>query len=179
VGTIGGSREAAYQLVAQLGDPAWEVRSGALGALRECGSSCLEALIAGLAHPNPHVRLWCAELMDHLADDRCAGPLAAALHDPSPRVRRHAVHSLGCQRCKPMALQVDVVALLCATALQDPSMRVRRVAVHQLGLQPHDARAVAALEAIIRRDTDQQLLSRARFALATQTRQRPAPPAAS
>lgn len=106
--------------------------------------------------------------MDHLADDRCADPLRQALNDSSPDVRRHAVHSLGCQRCKVEPLAVDIVGLLCERALQDTNIRVRRVSVHQLGLQPHDPRAVEALETILRDDTDAKLLSRAEFALKMQ-----------
>ena len=51
-------------------------------------------------------------LLDHLADERCVEPLRQALNDPSPHVRRNAVHSLGCQRCKLAPLPMDVVGLL-------------------------------------------------------------------
>jgi HEAT repeat protein len=42
------------------------------------------------------------------------------------------------------------------------------VTVHQLGLQPHDPRAVAALERILERESDEKLRSRAAFALNNQ-----------
>lgn len=158
------------QLVVLLNESDWSVRSAAISALFSTGSAGLDALMEGLSHPSNRVRLWCADLMDHLADERCADPLRAALEDASADVRRHAVHSLGCQRCKATPLALDVVGLLCERALRDPSIRVRRVAVHQLGLQPFDARAVNALETILRDDTDSRLLSRARFALREQLR---------
>lgn len=153
------------QLVEQLGDPDWRERDAAFAALQGLGAESVPALVEGLAHPEAQVRLWCADLMDHLADDRCADPLRQALTDPSPDVRRHAVHSLGCQRCKVEPLAVDIVGLLCERSLHDASIRVRRVAVHQLGLQPHDPRAIVTLETILREETDEKLLSRAEFAL--------------
>jgi HEAT repeat protein len=110
--------------------------------------------------------------MDHLADERCSAALAAALQDASPLVRRHAVHSLGCQRCKASPLGLDVVGLLAERALVDRSPRVRRVAVHQLGLQPYDPRAVAALSDVLAGVSDPGLLSRARSAFAEQQRRR-------
>jgi HEAT repeat protein len=158
----------ATQLVEQLGDPDWQERDAAFVALQRLGSECVPAIVQGLGHEDAQVRLWCADLMDHLADDRCADPLRVALDDPSPDVRRHAVHSLGCQRCKVEPLAVDIVGLLCERVLHDSSIRVRRVAVHQLGLQPHDTRAVEVLETILRDETDEKLLSRARFALRMQ-----------
>ena len=45
-------------------------------------------------------------------DDKCVLALSAALHDTAPYVRRQAVHSLSCQRCKSSPLQVDAVAHL-------------------------------------------------------------------
>jgi HEAT repeat protein len=166
-----GAETDARQLVERLVSPEWSVRDAARGALLSLGEAGLDALAEGLAHPDARARLWCADLMDHLADARCAEPLRRALADPSADVRRHAVHSLGCQRCKPAPLDADVVGLLRERALFDRSIRVRRVSVHQLGLQPHDPRAVEALEAILREETDEKLLSRARFALRRQREQ--------
>ena len=106
--------------------------------------------------------------MDHLADDRCVGPLIEALTDPIVAVRRLAVHALGCQPCKTAPLQVDITGRLIERAMTDPSIRVRRVAVHMLGLQPHDARAVDCLQSLLNEETDPKLLSRARHALGEQ-----------
>src|SRR6187200_2353541 len=87
----------ARQLVERLGSPVWSESSAAISALLSHGAACLDALVEGLSHPDTQIRLWCADLMDHLADERCSDPLTRALDDPSPDVRRHAVHSLGCQ----------------------------------------------------------------------------------
>jgi HEAT repeat protein len=103
--------------------------------------------------------------MDHLADERCSQSLEQALQDASPLVRRHAVHAVGCQRCKVRPLSLDVVAALIERVLNDSSPRVRRVAVHQLGLQPHDTRAIAVLTRVIAESQDAGLVSRARHAL--------------
>lgn len=162
------------QLVEQLGDPDWRERDAAFAALQQLGAESVPALVEGLTHPEAQIRLWCADLMDHLADERCADPLRQALTDPSPDVRRHAVHSLGCQRCKVEPLAVDIVGLLCERVREDSSIRVRRVSVHQLGLQPYDPRAVETLEAVLRNETDEKLLSRAQFALKMQQENRKA-----
>jgi HEAT repeat protein len=157
------------ELLERLGDAEWQTQKAAADALFERGAEALDALSAGLGHSNALVRTWCADLMDHLADDRCVAPLQQALKDPMERVRRHAVHSWGCQGCKVTPLQADIVGLLIESALHDPSIRVRRVATHQLGLQPPDPRAIAALERILQSSNDVKLRSRAEFALQMQT----------
>jgi hypothetical protein len=58
------------------------------------------ALIAGLDHPNPRVRWWCLQLMDHVGDEPCFEQIVRALDDPVPRVRAMALHALECERCK-------------------------------------------------------------------------------
>lgn len=148
----------------------WHVRSEAAKELLALGTGAVETLVVGVSHPSQRVRAECVALMDHLADERCSASLIAALRDPSPLVRRHAVHSLGCQRCKAVPLEMDVVGLLVERVLTDASPRVRRVAVHQLGLQPHDPRAVAALETVLDERHDLGLIARARFALGEQRR---------
>lgn len=146
---------------------AWPIRHQAFNELFGQGASSLETLIAGATHPRPRVRAACIALLDHLADERCDDTLLAALRDPSPLVRRHAVHAIGCQRCKPRPLGIDIVGALIERVAGDPSPRVRRVAAHQLGLQPFDHRAVEALEQVLATARDPGLLSRARFALET------------
>jgi len=153
------------QLVQLLGSANWADRERAANSLASRGADAAPDLVKGMAHSDWRVRAQCAALMDHLANEACLEALLAALHDTSPHVRRHAVHSLGCQKCKRHSLPVDVVSHLIERALEDDSIRVRRVAVHQLGLQPHDPRAVKALTAILQSVTDQKLLSRAAFAM--------------
>mgnify|MGYP006293675795 CR=1 FL=1 len=148
-----------------LDSEVWAIREKAFTGLFSDGSQAIATLVAGAAHSRPRVRAACVALMDHLADERCCKSLERALHDPSPLVRRHAVHAVGCQRCKVQPLSIDVVAALIERVLNDSSPRVRRVAVHQLGLQPRDARAIQVLTNVIAESQDAGLVSRAMHAL--------------
>jgi HEAT repeat protein len=134
--------------------------------LEAAGPAALDAVKGGLAHPHPKVRQWCAALLDHHADAACLPGLLRLLDDPVPAVRRHALHSVGCQPCKPSPLPIDVVPLLLRRAAHDPSVRVRRAAAHLLGCQPPDARAAAALRAIAAGDADAKVRRNAQWALA-------------
>ena len=67
----------------------------------QLSDAAAEALIDGLDDPNPKIRWWCVQLLDHLPDARAFAALGRALHDPVPRVRRNAAHALGCRACKP------------------------------------------------------------------------------
>lgn len=127
----------------------------------------VDALIAGLAHASPWVRYNCAGALDHLGDDRCAGPLRRLLNDPVPRVRRMALHSLACDACKlaPLRRGEDIIALMVERALEDPSVKVRRHAAAGLA-DSSDARAISALETVVARETDPSLLRIARRGLA-------------
>lgn len=153
-----------------LASEAWRVRDAARRRLVARGAAAVPTLIAGTAHPSARVRAACVELMDHLGDERCCSALRRALRDPTPLVRRHAVHAVGCQRCKPRPLPIDVVDALIERVAGDPSVRVRRVAVHQLGLQAHDPRTVRVLERLVAESRDTGLVSRARQALDAQRR---------
>lgn len=148
----------------------WAIRRRAFEELFRAGTQSVPTLIVGADHASPRVRAACISLMDHLADERCCGPLARALHDASALVRRHAVHAIGCQACKAHPLPIDVVGALIDRAMADPSIRVRRVAVHQLGLQPHDPRILAALTRTLADSKDAGIIRRARQALAQQAR---------
>jgi hypothetical protein len=77
-----------------------------------------------------------------------------------------AVHSASCQECKPCPLTGDLVGLLVEVALSDTNRLVRLNALWGLH-QPQDARAVAALESILR-DADPQLQLDAYYALISQ-----------
>jgi HEAT repeat protein len=151
-------------LVEQLGARDWKVAEAALVARGEDG---IAAAIWGLCHPNVRVRRGCAGFMDHHGTDACFAPLRqVALHDPAPSVRRVAVHSATCQECKPCPLTGDLVGLLIEVALSDTNRHVRLHALWGLH-QPQDARAVAALESILR-DADPQLQIAAYHALVSQ-----------
>ena len=93
------------------------------------------ALIAGLKHPNSKVRWWCIQLMDHVADESYLHPLLeAAYTDPTPKNRRHAIHALTCEICKPNrgALEIDIRSELAAIAQVDSDPSVRIMALHEL-----------------------------------------------
>ncbi|MEZ4870017.1 MAG: HEAT repeat domain-containing protein [Caldilineaceae bacterium] len=117
--------------------------------LVEQGPRILGAVIAGLKHEDPHIREGCASLLDHLGDDSCAAPLLETMNDAVAAVRRAAVHSLACDRCKPQPLTVDVIPALAELALHDPSTKVRQQAVYGLGLRGADERVVLVLEAVV------------------------------
>jgi HEAT repeat protein len=155
--------------VEMLGSHDWRDILAADAELTRAGKAGMDAVIAGLSHPNARVRRGCAGFMDHQGTTESVAALAqVALQDPVPAVRRAAVHSYGCQRCKPAPVELDLVGLLVQSALQDPSMRVRKEAVSGLGMQPPDDRAIAALQQIQREETDRALLKLAHFALKRQ-----------
>lgn len=154
-----------------LASGVWADRERATRHLFEQGQAAVATLVAGSSHRRPQVRAACISLMDHFADERCCDAIERCLRDTSPLVRRHAVHAVGCQRCKPRPLPMDVVGSLIERVMEDPSDRVRRVAVHQLGLQPYDPRAVNSLVRVISESADDGLVARARHALREQERQ--------
>lgn len=151
-----------------LDSDAWAVRETAFHELFRKGADAVQTLVAGASHPKPRVRAACIALMDHLGDASCCGALERALSDASPLVRRHAVHAVGCQKCKSHPLAIDVVGALVKRMLTDSSPRVRRVAAHQIGLQSYDPRAIEALRHVIAENHDAGLVSRAMHALSEQ-----------
>lgn len=94
-----------------------------------------QALIKGLNHYNSKVRWWCIQLMDHVADESYLEPLLnAAKNDPTPKNRRHAIHALTCEICKPdrAPLDVDIRNELATIAEYDVDTSVRIMAQHEL-----------------------------------------------
>ena len=151
-----------------LESDAWPVRKKAFNELFRKGADAVETLVAGASHSKPKVRAACIALMDHLGDASCCEALERALRDSSPLVRRHAVHAIGCQKCKSHPLPIDVLGAIVERMVCDSSPRVRRVAAHQIGLQPYDPRAIEALQNVIAVSRDTGLVSRARRALCEQ-----------
>ena len=87
-----------------------------------------DALIEGLSDPNPRVRWWCVQVLDHVPDERSIAALTRALDDPVARVRRNAAHALGCLACKPKwdkTLSPEASSKLSHTASSDPNEKVR------------------------------------------------------
>jgi len=159
--TEGRTDQEMVALLAERGG-AWEVSN----ALAARGKAAIGALLGGLTHPDPKVRAACALLLDHVADDRCIGPLLQAMrHDPHEAVRRCAMHALVCDGCKECPLNTDVVGALIESARTDRSRAVRRRAVFYLSQQPLDARTGPALEALLAGESDVIVRKRAQGAL--------------
>ena len=140
-------------------------RGAVLKRLEANAADAMPAIIAGLSHVDPQVRKWCVSLLDHHATAAAVPGLVKALEDPVADVRRHAVHSVGCQSCKEQALDLDIVDLLIKRMVRDPSLRVRRSATHMLGNQPRDPRAAKALAAVLRTETDVKTIRNAEWSL--------------
>ena len=94
------------------------------------------ALIQGLNHDNAKVRWWCLQLIDHLADESFIPFVLPLLDDPVGKVRKHAVHALTCEMCKPdrcgLELSEDVRVRLEQVAQTDEDVRVRSEASEAL-----------------------------------------------
>jgi hypothetical protein len=93
------------------------------------------ALIRGLKHNNSKIRWWCIQLMDHVADESYLQPLLnAAYNDPTPKNRRHAIHALACEKCKPdrCRLKIDIREDLRRIIETDSDPSVRQTAYHEL-----------------------------------------------
>jgi HEAT repeat protein len=120
----------------------------------------VDGLLLGLENSRPKVRADCAGALDHFADERCAEPLTRLLSDPVPKVRRTALHSLSCDACKLVPLEVtcDLVARLIEMTLHDSSIRVRRAALGNLGASYGDPRALRTLEQIVSSESDAEMV---------------------
>jgi hypothetical protein len=93
------------------------------------------ALIAGLKHRHSKIRWWCIQMIDHVGDESYVPALLeAAYTDPTPRNRRHAIHAITCEMCKPnrQKLKVDVRDELGEIARLDMDISVREMALHEL-----------------------------------------------
>ena len=133
--------------------------------LLQAGQAALADVLEGLSHPNWRVRKWCVAFLDHNATTLCSNALVIALYDSSAEVRRHAVHSIGCQGCKPSPLKADIVGLLIDKVIRDQSIRVRRCAAHMLGCQPTDRRVPPLMREILHQERDAKLCSNAKWSL--------------
>jgi hypothetical protein len=97
-------------------------------------------------HPNAKVRWQCLTLLDHLDGDESVSVFLDAMRqDPVPRVRRHALHALTCERCKEVPLCADVVPALMECAENDANIKVRLQARRALAQYVSDARAARFL----------------------------------
>ena len=142
----------------------------AFEAKRDAGMTPTAAeLLPALRHPNPRVRFECLGLLDHLADDDSLPAMIAATRDPVPRVRRMAVHALGCLRCKSSTPCRELNPVFLPIAESDPVWRVRREAVISIAQQPADDRSHAVLARLADHDPHPDVRKQATWALRVQT----------
>jgi len=140
-----------------------------LEALRDRGEAPLPiAILPALRHPNPRVRYECLGLLDHLADEDCVAALVAAASDPVPRVRRMAVHALGCQGCKTAALCAELNSVFLPIAEGDPVWRVRQEAILSVAQQPATNASRAVLARLADEDPHPEVRKQAGWALRIQ-----------
>ena len=95
----------------------------------------MQAIIDGLRDPDPQVRWWCVQLIDHLPDEQALDALVPLLDDQVPRVRRNAAHALGCGACKPTwsgQLAASVIEKLVEMSANDANPTVRQEARRSL-----------------------------------------------
>lgn len=126
-------------------------RQAAYRRLREFGADARAAVEAGLLADDPTLRAECALLIDRLAGNDSFELMLLLLDDPEPRVRRHAIHALACDRCKSddvCALPRDQIVVAAAHMLEtDPDAHVRAIALEVLARWVHeDTSARAAIE---------------------------------
>jgi len=160
------NRIEAAGLVELLGASRGVERFESYQALVAMGTHALPALRHGLRHTEWQVRRWCAICLDQVADEEALADLLPLMHDPHPKVRLWAVHSVACDHCKDgVACPVDVVPHLIERIRQDSNLRVRRMAVIMLGSEFSDPRAIDVLTDVVSQETDTRLVLHAKRAL--------------
>ena len=133
--------------------------------LQKAGAEALPEVRAGLSHPEWRVRQWCAMFLDHHWDTESLRRLVLTLHDPKLKVRKAAVHSLGCDRCKGGENPIDAVPLLAERLREDKSIKVRRTAALTLAIQKPERRIARIFGTILRDETDPKLRTWATWGL--------------
>ena len=112
----------------------------ALRGLMAAGSLATPALIRGLRHSEPAVRIGCCQVLDHHMDEAALPELLENLHHENEMVRAWAMHALACDRCKEGTCRPgeDQVLPIAAQMLnEDESRRVRQMAAGVLGPSVH------------------------------------------
>jgi HEAT repeat protein len=141
-------------------------------ALRTGGEDAKPALLRGLSHPAWRVRNGCLRVLDHtVVDDATRVAVVRALDDPHRKVRRAAVHLLGCEVCKPAGYcgieGVDLEAVHLDLVMRDRSGAVRRSAMgHFMWKSALSDRVTTAMRELVAGDTDEGVRRRAASALA-------------
>jgi len=111
-----------------------------LRCLMGAGSMATPALLEGLRHPEPAVRIGCCQVLDHYLDPAALPELINNLHHENEMVRAWAMHALACDRCKEGTCRPDeeeVLPIATQMLMQDESRRVRQMAAGVLGPSVH------------------------------------------
>jgi HEAT repeats len=144
----------------------WPPRHAAGQALAAAGADGVEVALESMHHPDPKVRRGVAGFLDHHATDTCVPHLTAlALYDPDPDVRRTALHTLSCERCKETPLQGDVLPLVVRAFREDPNRLVRANAGSLLRERFHEPQVREAFRAAAVEDPSGLVRRRAAYHL--------------
>ena len=153
-------------LVQLLGARTHRVRKAVELRLESFSKAGIDAAIVGLSDPDPRVRYGAADFMDHHADEDCAAKLRdMALNDPVPYVRDMALHALGCQRCKPEPLAVDILDILILRAKTEEGWKKRQGAVWSLSQRDRDLVVQEALQYVADHDPHPEVARAAAWGL--------------
>ena len=111
-----------------------------LHCLMAAGSLATPALLEGLRHPEPAVRIGCCMVLDHYMDAAALPELIENLHHENEMVRAWAMHALACDRCKEGTCRPgedEVLPIAAQMLKEDESRRVRQMAAVVLGPSVH------------------------------------------
>jgi HEAT repeat protein len=103
--------------------------------------------------------------IDNHWDEAALQRLILTLHDPKLKVRKAAVHSLGCDRCKSGENPIDVLPYVEERLREDKSIKVRRTAVVTLAIQTPSKRIARVLRRVLRDETDRKMRGMAQYGL--------------
>ena len=153
-----------------LHDPAPSVRRMAVhsASCQECKPCPLTGDLVGLlievalSDTNRRIRLHALWSLHRPQDARAIAALKSILEDGDPELLVDAYYALISQN---PTYQCDAVGLHVQVALSDATKRARLKALWGLQRLPPDAHAIAALEQILRTETDSRLRSHAHQAL--------------
>jgi len=111
-----------------------------LRCLMAAGSLATPALLEGLRHPEPAVRIGCCQVLDHYLDPAALPELINNLNHEHEMVRAWAMHALACDRCKEGTCRPgedEVLPIAAQMLMQDKSRWVRQMAAGVLGPSVH------------------------------------------
>lgn len=133
------------RLIEYLGVP--HRRRKAVHKLLAMGFDVIPHALLGMKHDNSDVRRGCCELLDHYLVPSALAPLIAALDDEDAGVRRMALHTLACDRCKEGDCRPEerqVLPRVIRTLEEDPSPHARAMAIEVIGNYVHTSKAAEA-----------------------------------